>query len=284
MTKISPLSFEVARDKSNALRKLLDDLCKEMGNGDLEKYAKVLSGIYSNGYRQMYSDIYPMLLDIYRYDNTALDMVIENLTSIRKYVGSTYKEDENSDDKHEYDEELYGKILKLTDHINLEYQRLRENLSLENAQDDVRALLKQNEKQVINLNNSVGSIKKTIDKEVEQANSLKIEVVSILAIFAAIVIAFSGGLTFTSNLMSAVTSADIFRTICIGSICGLVLFNTLALLLVTTYCVIRSSRNSFMGSLREVRHMPLTPVYVACNVILIVIFIGSLIIDQGWIN
>lgn len=269
MTTIYPLPDNIVAERSNALREFLWDLKENYieddpeNSSELEEYSKKLMEIYADEYRQMYSVLYPILSELYLDHVLNLEIVTENLTVLKTHIGNTYTLGEDGkyhSDK--YDDELYGRILKLIDHINLEYRRLSRDVShasrLEEEEDRIE------------------SLEDSLNRTMHKIKSSQVEMVSILAIFAAIVIAFSGGLSIIGSTISGVASADISKTICIASLCGLVLFNTLALLLVTIYGIINSHHTSIRGTLNEIKRMPMVVIYLVSNAILVVVFIWSL--------
>ena len=113
----------------------------------------------------MYSELYPILLKIYHGPEGDLDMLVSNLENLRSFVGEDYKQAEG---KRAYSPYLYGRILKLSDHINLEYQRLMES-------DEVR-------KEISRMSTERRKLENKTRKAMKKAKNLQLEVISILAI------------------------------------------------------------------------------------------------------
>ena len=57
------------------------------------------------------------------------------------------------------------------------------------------------------------------------------EYITILGIFASIVLAFTGGMTFSTSVLENISSSSIYRIIVISLILGLILFNVIWLLI-----------------------------------------------------
>lgn len=123
------------------------------------------------------------------------------------------------------------KIFKFIDHCNLELSRFSYFESVywrsEAAKDEFRKIKDDYEK----LNKKRKNIDKRMMELKKELSSSKSEYVTILSIFAAIMLASLGGLSFLSSTLKSINDVSVFRLIAICSICGLVLFNTTFMLL-----------------------------------------------------
>lgn len=70
------------------------------------------------------------------------------------------------------------------------------------------------------------------------------EYVSILGIFASIILAFVGGMTFSTSVLNNIAKASIFRLLIVTDLLAFVLFNTIIILLKFIF-VINDSRQNF---------------------------------------
>ena len=68
--------------------------------------------------------------------------------------------------------------------------------------------------------------KKLVEVESKLDNSQK-EYITILGIFAAVVLAFTGGIAFSTSVLNNIAQASVYRTIFISLVIGLVLINML---------------------------------------------------------
>lgn len=70
------------------------------------------------------------------------------------------------------------------------------------------------------------------------------EYVSILGIFASVILAFVGGMTFSTSVLNNIAKASIFRLLIVTDLLAFVLFNTIIILLKFIF-VINDSRQNF---------------------------------------
>lgn len=134
-------------------------------------------------------------------------------------------------------------INKLYDHTNLDIARINYTKRFTN---ETQSKLAQNEV----LLNNLQSQQQQSDAERENAfNAIRIEAaqsqqeskdnqakmqseyITILGIFASIVLAFTGGMTFSTSVLENISSSSIYRIIVISLILGLILFNVIWLLI-----------------------------------------------------
>ncbi|PAF41442.1 hypothetical protein [Helicobacter sp. 11S03491-1] len=168
-----------------------------------EDYQKVIieaKNVYKDDYRHPYS-----LITTYILKNTTNDEDKERLSqNIRWMVSYIIK---NQDKKHkikiEEDKKLLTNLKKLEDHINLDFIHLRYyeekfstfNVSLEKQKESLKVLVTTNEKLENDLKNQ------------------KNQYITILGIFASIVLAFVGVFTFSTSIFSNIDKSSIYRLI-----------------------------------------------------------------------
>lgn len=152
-------------------------------------------------------------------------------------------------------EEQYSKIrikiFKFIDHCNLELSRFAYFESVywrsEAAKDEFRRIKDDYEK----LNKKRKNIDRRMLELKKDLTSSKSEYVTILSIFAAIMLASLGGLSFLSSTLKSINDVSIFRLIAICSVCGLVLFNTTFMLLYMIARIINRPIYSFCESAED---------------------------------
>ena len=82
------------------------------------------------------------------------------------------------------------------------------------------------------LANSVEDTKKKLKEEVQKdIKGIEKEYITILGIFAAIVLAFVGGITFSSSVLQNMASVSIYRLLIVIDFLGFILINTIYLLM-----------------------------------------------------
>lgn len=227
--------------RSEVLRKLLISLSTQdkISDESFEQMAKDVEFIYSEGYRQQYSDLLNMLISIRDEGNHSFDdqNLCDNLESLSEYMRDSRKDgDKNA---YKYTPDAFLGITKLTDHIILEVQRDRD---YEDLSKKVRKAQYEAHREAKQLRNEIDKAKSTVRKARKEAQSSKMELVAILSIFAALVIAFSGGLTYLGGTISSSGDAAIGSTVFSVLICGLMLFNIVAFLMIMVVVIVRLNR------------------------------------------
>lgn len=225
---IPPLSGELVSRKRDLLIEVLEDMSKaylDENSHDLEVYASKMSKVYSDEYRQLYSELFPILTNISGGDAYSLQPLSTNLVSLYRYVGM-------SDEWKQKDPTLFGHLLKLSDHVNLEVQRMVERIENDekfgDLYDELSSLYKRSSES-----------ERKLKKAVRKIKNLQLEVVSILAIFAAIVVAFSGGMSILGSAVTGVGQADLRELTFVVILCGIILFNTVSFLMHVVFWIIR---------------------------------------------
>ena len=236
------------KEKRDSLRQLLMDLSKSQDvlkdRKDRRDYYLRLEAIYyntdSDNYRHFYSDIFACLSLIDADDSLGnLDILAQNMEAIKEgYIPI------NRDEAHNNELiDIRKEIIKLYDHTNLDISRINytkrmagetqselarakvliEDLKNKLAESDVARA-----EAVNHLNTESSKLKEEVrDGQKKMQN----EYITILGIFAAIVLAFTGGMTFSSSVLENMDKASIYRMIAIVLILGLVLSNLIWLLI-----------------------------------------------------
>lgn len=230
---IPSLQDEVVAKKRDLLIDILFDMSNaylEDDSEDFEKYADMMSFVYSEEYRQLYSELFPILMAISGGDVDRLQPLTSNLVSLYRYVGK-------SEEWANEDPELFGHLLKLSDHVNLEMQRMVERTEYEERFDELY-------KELSDLYESSVESERKLRKAVRKIKNLQLEVVSILAIFAAIVVAFSGGMSILGSALAGMGQVELQDLAFVVILCGIVLFNTVAFLMHVVFWIIRRLHDS----------------------------------------
>lgn len=178
----------------------------------------------SNGkrFRHFYSDIFSALLDIQQNPKLGdINILGQNLDVIRREYNPINK---SPDGKRMVD--ISDAINKLYDHVSLEIARITysdagdRRISGESAIRDLQS-------QINAVHGELPRTEKKLCETEEKLNNLQKEYVAILGIFAAVVLAFTGGIAFSTSVLNNIAQASIYRTICIALIIGLVILNVL---------------------------------------------------------
>lgn len=205
-----------------------------------------LDDLYSSDYRHKYSMLFSTVNWIYKNKDYSLDYLAVNIVQLEQYVENKFHED------HEFEKSKL-KIIKLIDHVNLEIARCTYNNKIEaiitrclDNTDSILNLNKDGFEEIKKNKIVIDEIQKDIDTakaKLEEAQcqltiteqklteadkkieSSKTELIAILSIFAAIVLAVSGGITLLGGAFSALSNTPLLKTVLLSLICGFVLFN-----------------------------------------------------------
>lgn len=158
--------------------------------------------IYSDDYRHNYSSVYTEVLllteekvkNINCQEKGTREGTFEVLTFNLKKIALYSKENKEN-------HELYLKIRKLYDHVSLEQAR---KSTYENLLDEYIMVKEDLE----STKDFINKTKKKADKLREEVENSKKEYVSILGIFASIVLGFTGALSFTNSVFSNLTEVS----------------------------------------------------------------------------
>lgn len=220
---------------------------------------------YRKHQRHNYPEISRYVLGIFRKrkDAEAVTIILDNLSALLSYTQHRWQCGNDAAESacrkldppdfdcpsfsqpedqtyHCYDyKALYRFLLNLYDHIQLEFIRwsdiLNRNEDLEKAYRSILVKFAENEGRQKLLLADIGEKTKQFNEKSEsldkQIQGIYMQIVSILGIFAAILLAFIGGMSFTASTFANISSASFYQVAIGGIICGWVVFNTIAVLL-----------------------------------------------------
>ncbi|MEH2960240.1 hypothetical protein [Candidatus Merdisoma sp. JLR.KK006] len=235
------------QEKRDALNEVLIELSKSQ---DILKEARNrvsffmrLEDIYYNynskeKFRHYYSDIFSTLTLIDGDSSIgSLDILAQNIQTIKDgYIPKNT--DENGDTI-----DIRKEIVKLYDHTNLDIARINYTKTMTN---ETMSELAKNRLLVASLeqkvresedalkeisNKTIDDLKQLSGKVQERQEDMQKEYITILGIFAAIVLAFTGGIVFSSSVLENIDKPSIYRISLIAFIIGLVFFNLIWVLI-----------------------------------------------------
>lgn len=179
-----------------------------------------------NRYRHFYADIFSVLTEI---NNNPSFGTIEVLGSNLCFLREHYLQEDSSKD-------VSDSIKKLYDHVSLEIshityserldQSISQQLSVINLKSEIEAL----REKFVETEGKLAEAEDKLEKANHKISNSQKEYIAILGIFASAVLAFSGGLSFTTSTLSSVANSNIIALICIVSLAGFVLLNILFVL------------------------------------------------------
>lgn len=205
---------EEAKRKQSELKKLLLSMADSCFDDDaIKQTATKLKGLYADGFRHSYSEFFPLIVEISRDDNSySVDYLSNNLEALQ-----TLMEQDSITETKQF-ESLYEPLLKLSDHINLEIGRIS-HYSV-------------NEQRVADLETKNAALQNEIKRATgelldakEKISTVQTELIAVLSIFAAIVLAFSGSISYFSSALSGMQDTNFFKMVAIVLLCGFCVFN-----------------------------------------------------------
>lgn len=236
-------------DEQERRDKLINLLFELSQSQDIFREKKKRSGIFleleqiyyiqgsDEHFRHFYSDILSTLTQIDSDDNQgSLDVLAVNMQAIKDgYQAVNYDGSKLID--------ISKSIIKLYDHTNLEVARINYTKQLNNVTKSdlasTKELLQKQKEEFDNAKSETEMIRNTLGEETDKANKriedsqkqMQNEYVTILGIFAAIVLAFTGGMTFSSSVLNNISKASVYRLSLISFIIGMIFFDLIWVLI-----------------------------------------------------
>ncbi|MGL2889252.1 hypothetical protein ACQKBN_00725 [Helicobacter pylori] len=195
-------------DKDKKLEEMIVSLCEK---GDLssqtDQIIKDLKEIYQGEYRHKYSKITTIILNSTRDREQAFMTLTQNIRTLKEIQDKDNKEVES----------IKPKLEKLYDHMNLECIRLQDFDEKMSKVKDVSIKLEK-------------ELNKNYEKLSEELNKQQTQYITILGIFASIVLTFVGGLAFSTSVLSNIDKANAYRLVFVMAFIALFFGNILYLL------------------------------------------------------
>ena len=238
------------QEKTEELGSLIDELCNAKfakEKSTLDMWIEKLKKIYANDYRHSYSDIFYKVQSIIskNSDTEVLEILGENLNELGKRLSELLSQ--NIDDANLKNASVSYK--KFSDHIKLEigrYNFIKSQFSAEigltdsnsKSTDIKRAEIDEINQKINEVSTAVNNIrpitteaKKQLDKIDDKLENNKISSITTLTIFSAVVLAFSGGITFEAGIFKGMAETSAYRLVFTIALTGFILFNTIFALL-----------------------------------------------------
>lgn len=235
------------QEKRDALNEVLIDLSKSQDilkdARDRVSFFMRFEDIYYNynskeNFRHYYSDIFSTLTLIDGDSSIgSLDILAQNIQTIKDgYIPKNTDENGNIVD-------ISKEIVKLYDHTNLDIARINYTKTMTN---ETMSELAKNKLLVVSIeqkvreseealkeisNKTIDDLKQLSGKVQERQEDMQKEYITILGIFASIVLAFTGGIVFYSSVLENIDKPSIYRISLMAFIIGLVFFNLIWILI-----------------------------------------------------
>lgn len=263
--------------KRNEFCSILRELAKsQLDNSSCLDFCNRLENLYhpQNGeerFRHFYSDIFAVLADIQQSNpSVPFDALIYNLQKIR----CNYQQ--KNEDTQGKDAGISNELKKLYDHVNLEVARIGYLEGQVNRPESVKSLENQMAKMqddFVAKQDELNAIHQSIKKSQNNLNAMRKTIkntqkdyITILGIFASIVLSFTAGIVFSTSVLENVHKASIYRISFAVILIGLVLVNILYGLFLYIGKLVNPQNNSTVK--------PLTIANVVLIGLLIVVFLA----------
>jgi hypothetical protein len=216
------------RLKDDMLSMVLDELAHDAHVDDLSRlkaYETVFDLIYSDNYRHEYSKITRVLFSIENPEER--DYLLEKINIIKLQLNKN---------------ETKKSLNKLTDHIELENIRMSELEKISNkaitASENINSIKDELDNEVSEIENKTIEIESKTDNAQYKLDNIQIEMknnttqsITILSIFAGVVMAFTGGMSYISQALAALNQIGPYRAGIFITLIGTVMFDLIFLLL-----------------------------------------------------
>lgn len=210
------------------LRSLLFELSKSQmilkTKREKSEIYKKLEHIYyyskEEKYRHFYSDIYAALSVIDKDPSVGnLEILSQNLEIIMNNYMPNVNADEDGNTI-----DISDEIFKLYDHANLDIARF---MALKETGDKNNA----EQRRMNGLVSDIEQKYKKLEDTIPDIRGLQKDYISILGIFASIVLSFTAGLAFSTSVFENIYKSSIYRTIIIAALVGMIFIAMIWLLM-----------------------------------------------------
>ncbi|HDZ4937263.1 hypothetical protein OLP40_08225 [Campylobacter jejuni] len=192
-------------EKNSQLRSIIEKLCKEQIFSNVDDIITNLFEIYQEGFKHNYSELTTIILNAIRNDpEQDLMILAQNLREFEKKLDS-------------YSQDVKLRIAKFYDHVNLECVRLQDSSEKISHLQNTYKELDKNYKE----------LDKNYKELSENLNKQQTQYITILGIFASIVLTFVSGLVFSNSILSNIDKASIYRLVFVIAFIALFVGNIL---------------------------------------------------------
>lgn len=202
-------------------RKALNDVLFELANkqerlkiSEIVTYVNRLRWIYQNGFRHWYSDVFSIVARAYKKNPDAIQTLLDNTKDIHEMVNPNEKSGKVMS-------EFELNIKKLYDHVNLDVTRIQY----------MQGQFASWDKEHRHIEDQLRVLEKKAESMQRKAESMQKDYITILGIFAAILITFVAGMTFSSSILNNMDKVSIYRLTFVILVIALMLFNLLHMLI-----------------------------------------------------
>jgi hypothetical protein len=250
-----PKSGNKYSDSKNKIKEICESLSKDSSSYNPKATIQLISEYkrdesYLN--RILYSDISAY---IYMIDDQTRDNFISNTDQLITYA---YR------DETQIDIEIKGMIVRICDHSNLANQQ-----KVLMLKDEIVGLSNLVEQCRSDVNESKTTITSAKEEYEQSSKRMQREYISIFGIFSAIIIAFVGGLSFTSSILQSINASSRYRISFIAALIAFFIMNIVEYLIDFLLKITEHKKSDSKS------HITRSVLFWVTNIVLILIMIGS---------
>ena len=229
--------FSDSEQKRNEFRQILHSLARDLISSPelLTEYYQKFEKLYDNGFRHYYSDIARVMYDIAKYDRSIDGQVInEDVNTLCmniSYIVENYPVYKSNNEENGVTfNDIGDKLAKLFDHISLESIRMDySDLGDRRTEKQGMTLVKLSAS-VKQMNNKFQSMKRKSVAMEDKLSKAQTDYIAILGIFASVVLAFVGGMAFSTSVLENIKDVSIYRLLIVALIIGIVFVTVIFLM------------------------------------------------------
>ena len=245
-------------EKRKALRDMLESLASTddaavLSQEDIRRASNFFAKLYggSEPYRHRYADICDLVFNALGQSSGDLD---EGVPYSVNCLAENIRIIHDNLTKHGFCDQAKS-VLKLADHIDLEKTRLSHDIEQQQAMRTFKAAIAEVKAERDEADQKRAELEREFD---ERLDKTRMEYIAILGVFAAVVLAFNGGVIDAMTGQDAVNVAEKFNEtlgidggiraiVLLAALVGFVLINTVCILLVFIWKMSFNHRNVELG-------------------------------------
>lgn len=262
--------------RQDNFRKLLIELAQSQSilnsDDDYKKYYQQFQKLYYNNkssarYRHYYSYIFRLLTEI-KKDKSLSKGNIEILGENISMLNNRY----NSISKSAHDKDIGDSLMKLYDHVSLGIAQIQytdsvfDELSGEAKINDIDSRLCDSLEMSKKLAGDTEKLRSDTDIIKNSLDKAQTDYIAILGIFASVVLAFVGGMAFSTSVLENMKDVSIYRLLIVSFVIGLV-FVTVIFLMFYFVGILSNRKINGDGSLK-----PLLLIYAFFISLIIIVY------------
>lgn len=176
---------------------------------------KRLQEIYQGDFRHQYSKLFLIISAIDKHQTLDTADLLQSMNEVAEYVKNNHSK---------YNDDFKKCFDKLYDHVTLEILQINYMRGIENKGDANNATTMKELRGAMSLAKTASD---NADKATGKLNGMQKDYITILGIFAAIILAFVSGLAFSTSTLNNIDKASIYRLVVVVSLIAIFIVNIL---------------------------------------------------------